>query len=380
MIQVKNLTKIYGEHLAVDDISFQVKKGHIYGLLGPNGAGKSTTMNIITGYIAPTMGTVLVDGHEMGQDTLNAKKCIGYLPEIPPLYPDMYVKEYLEFVSKLKKTPKDKRTEEIQDVMKRTGLTNVSGRLIKNLSKGYKQRVGIAQALLGNPQVIILDEPTVGLDPEQIIEIRTLIKSLKDEHTVILSSHILSEISAVCDDVLMIAHGKVVAMDTTENILKMNKSSQTLTITVKGDASKASDVLNGLNCIESYEMFTENDGKTSFKIVAKDTDADIREEISFALSDARILIIEMNVSKASLEDVYLDILQECRAEEEDSEVSEEECEETLEESYAEEEVAEISEESAAEEEIAEETDSEDDGCAEDGKEMKAEESREGGEE
>ncbi len=370
MIQVKNLTKIYGEHLAVDDISFQVKKGHIYGLLGPNGAGKSTTMNIITGYIAPTMGTVLVDGHEMGQDTLNAKKCIGYLPEIPPLYPDMYVKEYLEFVSKLKKTPKDKRTEEIQDVMKRTGLTNVSGRLIKNLSKGYKQRVGIAQALLGNPQVIILDEPTVGLDPEQIIEIRTLIKSLKDEHTVILSSHILSEISAVCDDVLMIAHGKVVAMDTTENILKMNKSSQTLTITVKGDASKASDVLNGLNCIESYEMLTEKDGKASFKIVAKDTDADIREEISFALSDARILIIEMNVSKASLEDVYLDILQECREEEEDSEASEEECEETLEESAAEEEIAEISEE----------TDSEDDGCAEDTKDVKADETGEGGEE
>ena len=376
MIQVKNLTKIYGEHVAVDDISFQVKKGHIYGLLGPNGAGKSTTMNIITGYIAPTLGTVLVDGHEMGQDTLNAKKCIGYLPEIPPLYPDMYVKEYLAFVSKLKKTPKDKREEEIQDVMKRTGLTNVSGRLIKNLSKGYKQRVGIAQALLGNPQVIILDEPTVGLDPEQIIEIRTLIKSLKDEHTVILSSHILSEISAVCDDVLMIAHGKVVAMDTTENILKMNKSSQSLTVTVKGDASKTSDVLNGLACVDSYELLAEKDGTASFKIVAKDTDADIREEISFALSDARILIIEMNVSKASLEDVYLDILQESREEEAAEELAEEE-----EHSEDDEVSEEISEDTDTEEEDSSEVaDAEMNEASEDVEEVDEEDDREGGEE
>ena len=316
MIQVNNLIKKYGNHLAVDDISFQVKKGHIYGLLGPNGAGKSTTMNIITGYIAPTSGSVTIDGHIMGQDTLEAKKCIGYLPEIPPLYPDMFVKEYLDFVAKLKKTAKEGRVKEIEDVMERTGLTDVANRLIKNLSKGYKQRVGIAQALLGNPQIIILDEPTVGLDPEQIIEIRTLIKSLKKDHTVILSSHILSEISAVCDDVLMIAKGKVVAMDTTENILKMNKSSQNLAITVKGDATKASEVLKNLKCIESYELVSEKDGQASFNIIAKDSEEDIREEISFALSDARILIIEMNASKASLEDVYLDILQDCREEEE----------------------------------------------------------------
>lgn len=323
MIQVKNLTKKYGNHLAVDDISFQVKKGHIYGLLGPNGAGKSTTMNIITGYIAPTSGSVTIDGHIMGQDTLEAKKCIGYLPEIPPLYPDMFVKEYLDFVAKLKKTEKEGRVKEIEDVMERTGLTDVANRLIKNLSKGYKQRVGIAQALLGNPQIVILDEPTVGLDPEQIIEIRTLIKSLKKDHTVILSSHILSEISAVCDDVLMIAKGKVVAMDTTENILKMNKSGQNLAITVKGNASKASEVLKDLKCIESYELVSEKDGQASFNIIAKDSEEDIREEISFALSDARILIIEMNASKASLEDVYLDILQECREEdaEEDDDVS-----------------------------------------------------------
>lgn len=316
MIQVKNLTKLYGTHVAVDDISFKVKKGHIYGFLGPNGAGKSTTMNMITGYIAPTLGTITINGHDLGKETLAAKKCIGYLPENPPLYQDMYVKEYLEFVAKLKKTNKAKRAEEIETIMSQTGLTDVSGRLIKNLSKGYKQRVGIAQALLGNPEIVILDEPTVGLDPEQIIEIRALIKSLKKNHTVILSSHILSEISAVCDDVLMIAKGKVVAMDTTENILKKNKGGQHITITVKGDAAKAEAVLKNLKGIENYKLVSEANGQATFDIDAKETKKDVREEISFALSDARILIIEMNVSKASLEDVYLDILQECREMEE----------------------------------------------------------------
>ena len=316
MIQVKNLTKLYGTHLAVDDISFKVKKGSISGFLGPNGAGKSTTMNMITGYIAPTIGTITINGHDLGKETLEAKKCIGYLPENPPLYQDMYVKEYLEFVAKLKKTDKAKRSAEIDEIMKKTGLNDVSGRLIKNLSKGYKQRVGIAQALLGNPEIVILDEPTVGLDPEQIIEIRTLIKSLKKNHTVILSSHILSEISAVCDEVLMIAKGKVVAMDTTENILKMNKGGQRITITVKGEASKAEEVLKKLKCLESYKLIAQAKGQASFELEVKETKKDVREEVSFALSDARILIIEMNMSKASLEDVYLDILQECREAEE----------------------------------------------------------------
>lgn len=316
MIQVKNLTKLYGTHLAVDDVSFKVKKGRIYGFLGPNGAGKSTTMNMITGYIAPTIGTITINGHDLGKETLEAKKCIGYLPENPPLYQDMYVKEYLEFVAKLKKTDKAKRSAEIDEIMKKTGLNDVSGRLIKNLSKGYKQRVGIAQALLGNPEIVILDEPTVGLDPEQIIEIRTLIKSLKKNHTVILSSHILSEISAVCDEVLMIAKGKVVAMDTTENILKMNKGGQRITITVKGEASKAEEVLKKLKCLESYKLIAQAKGQASFELEVKETKKDVREEVSFALSDARILIIEMNMSKASLEDVYLDILQECREAEE----------------------------------------------------------------
>lgn len=206
MIKVTNLCKAYGSTVALDNVSFEVDDGHIYGLLGPNGAGKSTTMNIITGYLAPTMGEVVIDGYTLGKDTLKAKKCIGYLPEIPPLYPDMFVREYLNFVASIKQISAKERIDEVQSAIDKTGLKEVSERLIKNLSKGYKQRVGIAQAILGTPKVIILDEPTVGLDPQQIIEIRELIRSLKENHTVILSSHILSEIATVCDDVLMISH------------------------------------------------------------------------------------------------------------------------------------------------------------------------------
>ncbi len=316
MIQVKNLTKLYGTHLAVDDISFKVKRGHIYGFLGPNGAGKSTTMNMLTGYIAPTAGSIVINGHEMGVETLEAKKCIGYLPENPPLYPDMSVKEYLDFVAKLKKLPRDTRQEEIVHIMKQTGIADVSERLIKNLSKGYKQRVGIAQALLGKPEVIILDEPTVGLDPKQMKEIRNLIKGLKGKHTVILSSHILSEISAVCDDVLMIANGKVAAMDTTENILTKNQGGLHLTVTVKGEAVKAEAILKKLKCIKKVSLVSEEKNKATFAVEAKRSKKDVREEISFALSDARILIIEMSVEKASLEDAYLDIVHEGQEEEE----------------------------------------------------------------
>lgn len=316
MIQVKNLTKLYGTHLAVDDISFKVKRGHIYGFLGPNGAGKSTTMNMLTGYIAPTAGSIVINGHEMGVESLAAKKCIGYLPENPPLYPDMSVKEYLDFVAKLKKLPRDTRQEEIVHIMKQTGIDDVSERLIKNLSKGYKQRVGIAQALLGKPEVIILDEPTVGLDPKQMKEIRNLIKGLKGKHTVILSSHILSEISAVCDDVLMIANGKVAAMDTTENILTKNQGGLHLTVTVKGEAAKAEAILKKLKCIKKVSLVSEEKNKATFAVEAKRSKKDVREEISFALSDARILIIEMSVEKASLEDAYLDIVHEGQEEEE----------------------------------------------------------------
>ena len=235
MIEVNNLVKRYGDHTAVDHLSFKIEKGKIYGFLGPNGAGKSTTMNMITGYIASTEGTVTIDGHDILDEPEQAKKCIGYLPEMPPLYFDMTVLEYMNFVADLKKIPKDKKKSMVAEVMEMVKITDMKNRLIKNLSKGYRQRVGLAQAILGYPEVIILDEPTVGLDPKQIIEIRDLIKSLKEKHTVILSSHILSEVSAVCDYVLIISHGKLVASDTPENLGKLAEGSNTLNLIVKAD-------------------------------------------------------------------------------------------------------------------------------------------------
>ena len=309
MIKVEGLSKIYGEHIAVDDISFEVKEGHIYGFLGPNGAGKSTTMNIITGYISPSAGTVEVNGYLMGRDTLKAKKSIGYLPEIPPLYPDMNVKEYLTFVAKIKGIAKSEREAEINRVMEATAITDMQKRLIKHLSKGYKQRVGIAQAILGNPKVVILDEPTVGLDPEQIIEVRTLIKSLKGDHTVILSSHILSEISATCDEVLVIANGRMVACDTTENLLKNHKNVKNIKINVKGGKEKIEEVLKGIESLEEVK-FIEDKGESCVFEVSCDASKDVREDISFALSDARLLILEMSEETSSLEDIYLTLVKE----------------------------------------------------------------------
>ena len=311
MIKVTNLCKLYGDNVALDDVSFEVEKGHIYGLLGPNGAGKSTTMNIITGYIAPTAGEVSINGHVLGQETREAKKCIGYLPEIPPLYPDMMVKEYLDFVASIKNIPKPERAAEVTSAMEKTGLNDVSGRLIRNLSKGYKQRVGIAQAILGSPEIIILDEPTVGLDPQQIIEIRELIRSFKESHTVILSSHILSEIAAVCDDVLMIAHGRVVAHDTTDHLVSNAENKErTFEITVKGEQARIREVLESLTETVTNPVFiSENDGKCIYTFGTQRED-DIREDVSFALSDARLLVLSMNEEKKSLEDTYLAIMKE----------------------------------------------------------------------
>lgn len=311
MIKVTNLCKAYGSTVALDNVSFEVDDGHIYGLLGPNGAGKSTTMNIITGYHAPTMGEVVIDGYTLGKDTLKAKKCIGYLPEIPPLYPDMFVREYLNFVASIKQIPAKERIDEVQSAIDKTGLKEVSERLIKNLSKGYKQRVGIAQAILGSPKVIILDEPTVGLDPQQIIEIRELIRSLKENHTVILSSHILSEIATVCDDVLMISHGRVVAMDTTDHLLSDKKRlGRSFTVTVKGEKDKTEKVLSGLTTIVTNLSFvSEEDGKCTFTFDTEKED-DIREDVSFALSDERLLVLSLSEEKKSLEDIYLAIMEE----------------------------------------------------------------------
>ena len=254
MIEVKNLVKKYGDHLAVNDLSFTIEPGKIYGFLGPNGAGKSTTMNIITGYLAATEGQVLINGHDITEEPEEAKKCIGYLPEIPPLYMDMTPKEYLEFAADLKGIPKAKRKESIDQVVKMAGIEDVFLRLIKNLSKGYKQRVGLAQAILGFPEIIILDEPTVGLDPKQIVEIREVIKKLGKHHTVILSTHIMQEVSAVCDEVLIISKGQLVAKDTPDNLGKHVEGSNNLEVLVAAPDYKVKAILNKLDKIHKFEV------------------------------------------------------------------------------------------------------------------------------
>ena len=255
MIEIKNLVKKYGNHVAVNDISLTVESGRIYGFLGPNGAGKSTTMNMITGYIGNTSGSIIVNGHDVLAEPEEAKKYIGYLPEIPPLYMDMTVMEYLSFVAELKKIQKSERLEYINEAICSTKLEDVKDRMIKNLSKGYKQRVGLAQAILGLPEIIILDEPTVGLDPAQIIEIRDMIKELGKNHTVILSSHILSEIQSVCDYVFIISKGKLVASDTTENLLKnMTSEKEEAELVIKGPVKKLEKLLENLGTEEVFEM------------------------------------------------------------------------------------------------------------------------------
>lgn len=307
MIEVKNLVKKYGDHIAVDHLSFTVEEGHIYGFLGPNGAGKSTTMNMITGYIGPTEGSIMINGHDMLENPEEAKKCIGYLPEIPPLYTDMTPFEYLRFAAELKGIARNKREEEVQKVIADAKLEAVSDRLIRNLSKGYKQRVGLAQALLGYPEVIILDEPTVGLDPAQIIEMRGLIRSLGKKHTVILSSHILSEISAVCDDVLILSHGKLVASDTTDNLGKLMEDKVTLHLTVKGDEAAIKGVLDAVDGVENIE-YTDSEEKGCVDVmIQSDPKTEVREMIFYRLAAVQCPIYAMNQMKKSLEDVFIEL-------------------------------------------------------------------------
>ena len=236
MIEVKGLTKRYGKNVAVDHLNFRVKEGQIYGFLGPNGAGKTTTMNMLTGYLAASEGKILIDGHDISEEPMEARRCIGYLPEMPPLYLNMTPLEYLEFAAELKRLPKEQQDEAVRKVMEQTQIWDMQDRLIRNLSKGYRQRVGLAQALLGDPKVLILDEPMVGLDPKQIIEIRELIRSLAKKHTVILSSHILSEITSICDHVMIISHGKLVASDTPEKLGQYMKSSDVMELRIRGSA------------------------------------------------------------------------------------------------------------------------------------------------
>ena len=307
MIEVTNLTKKYGDHIAVDHLSFRVEKGQIYGFLGPNGAGKSTTMNIITGYLAATEGTVTIDGKDIQKDPEEAKRSIGYLPELPPLYVDMTVREYLEFVAELKKVPKKERKQQIDEVMEMTQITDMQQRLIRNLSKGYRQRVGLAQAILGYPEVIILDEPTVGLDPKQIIEIRDLIRKLGENHTVILSSHILSEVSAVCDHIMIIAHGKLVASDSPENLQKLMSGSMELDLEVKGSIAAVKSALQEISQIDRIEENTEaSKNVAKMKVISKEN-ADIREQVFYALADAKLPILEMTHAEKSLEDIFLEL-------------------------------------------------------------------------
>lgn len=307
MIEVTNLTKKYGDHIAVDHLSFRVEKGQIYGFLGPNGAGKSTTMNIITGYLAATEGTVTIDGKDIQKDPEEAKRSIGYLPELPPLYVDMTVREYLEFVAELKKVPKKERKQQIDEVMEMTQITDMQQRLIRNLSKGYRQRVGLTQAILGYPEVIILDEPTVGLDPKQIIEIRDLIRKLGENHTVILSSHILSEVSAVCDHIMIIAHGKLVASDSPENLQKLMSGSMELNLEVKGSAAAVKSALQEISQIDRIEENTEaSKNVVKLKVISKEN-ADIREQVFYALADAKLPILEMTHAEKSLEDIFLEL-------------------------------------------------------------------------
>ena len=307
MIEVSNLVKKYGDHTAVDHLSFQIEKGKIYGFLGPNGAGKSTTMNMITGYIASTEGKVMIDGHDILEEPEAAKKCIGYLPEMPPLYFDMTVLEYMKFAADLKKIPRNQKEKQIKEVMDMVKITDMKDRLIKNLSKGYRQRVGLAQAILGYPEVIILDEPTVGLDPKQIIEIRDLIKSLKKKHTVILSSHILSEVRAVCDYVLIISHGKLVASDTPDNLERLAAGSNSLLMKVKGEKDTIRKNLETIEGVTGVEMSCDTDEELWKTKISIEENVDIREKVFYAMVKADCPIYEMQVKRVSLEDVFLEL-------------------------------------------------------------------------
>lgn len=311
MIEVKHLTKRYGDHLAVSDLNFTIDKGKIYGLLGPNGAGKSTTMNIMTGCLSASEGDVKIGGYDIFEQPDKAKKLIGYLPEQPPLYIDQTPREYLTFVARAKGIAEKDIDEKIKEVMSVTQISDVSDRLIKQLSKGYRQRVGIAQAILGDPDIIILDEPTVGLDPRQIIEIRDLIRGLGQKHTVILSSHILSEVQAVCEIIMIISKGKLVACDTGENLEKMFSASSSVEITVEADEENIRKILSPLSYITTMEITEKETGKFSVHINTgiKDTDKVCRD-IFFAFSEAGFAILGMNTSKASLEDIFIELTEE----------------------------------------------------------------------
>ncbi|MCX7841840.1 MAG: ABC transporter ATP-binding protein [Clostridia bacterium] len=308
MIEIQNLTKRYGQIKAVSNLSFTVNKGEILGFLGPNGAGKSTTMNIITGFIPASEGSVKVGGYDIMENPKEAKKHIGYLPELPPLYMDMTITEYLNFVSELKMVDKSKRKAQLDDIMELVRISDVRNRLIKNLSKGYKQRVGLAQALVGSPDVLILDEPTVGLDPKQIIEIRKLIKALGKQHTIILSSHILPEVSAVCERVVIINKGEIAAVDTPENLSKGFGTSSKFSVTIAGPKSSVEGYIRDIYGVKYVEQNLEKEKDVINYIVESDKDIDVRRPLFFAMAKAGYPIIELKSMDMTLEDIFLHLV------------------------------------------------------------------------
>lgn len=317
MIEVRNLTKKYGDLTALDNISFKIEQGKIYGLLGPNGAGKSTTMNIIAGCLAATGGSVSIDGHDIFEQPLEAKRHIGYLPEVPPLYTDMTPAEYLSFVAEAKGVDYELTLRQVREVIELTGLDEVEDRLIANLSKGYRQRVGIAQAMLGNPDLIILDEPTVGLDPRQIIEIRDLIRMLGEVKTVILSSHILAEVAEICERVIIINRGKIVADDTIENLKAADGEGGTLKISVRGDAGtvgRALEEIEGIEAIETLPPAEHGVCRLRLKIARG---LDLRDAVFFGMADKKCAVISMEHEHSSLESIFMSLIDERPAGEEE---------------------------------------------------------------
>ena len=308
MIQVENITKKYGSFTAVENINFEIEEGEIVGFLGPNGAGKSTTMNMITGFIEPTSGKIIVDGYDISKKPRKAKRQIGYMPEGVPLYSDLTVKEFVTYMAELKGVPRKEKKEKVQKAINETGLTDVQNKLTRNLSRGYKQRVSMAGALVSNPKVIILDEPTVGLDPKQVTEIRALIKELGKEHTVILSSHILSEVSQICNRVIIINNGKIIAVDTPENLEKKVIKDNSVYVTVEDNDNKIETVKEKLPEVKEIKLVTENEDKTKKYIISAEKDVDLRKSIFNTFAKEGITIFEMKQADATLEDAFMQLI------------------------------------------------------------------------
>ena len=308
MIQVENITKKYGSFTAVENINFEIEEGEIVGFLGPNGAGKSTTMNMITGFIEPTSGKIIVDGYDISKKPRKAKRQIGYMPEGVPLYSDLTVKEFVTYMAELKGVPRKEKKEKVQKAINETGLTDVQNKLTRNLSRGYKQRVSMAGALVSNPKVIILDEPTVGLDPKQVTEIRALIKELGKEHTVILSSHILSEVSQICNRVIIINNGKIIAVDTPENLEKKVIKDNSVYVTVEDNDNKIETVKEKLPEVKEIKLVTENEDKTKKYIISAEKDVDLRKSIFNTFAKEGITIFKMKQADATLEDAFMQLI------------------------------------------------------------------------